>query len=144
MWKENSTLIALFASVFIILGIFWWLNQQGSGVIQDLPKMVSPAPVSQIDESAIKSALVKNYNKPQGDINLAVLEVSGRYAQGVAIFKNDDRVWLWLAYQGDDGNWQLVHDGQGIADCRRLAEVDFPSRLANQCWNKEAEQLLER
>jgi hypothetical protein len=144
MWKENSTLIALFILVFVILGAFWWLNQQDSELGQDLPVMVSPAPVDQIDEAAVKSVLVKNYNKPQGDIDFTVLEVSGCYARGVATFKNDDRVWLWLAYEGGDGNWQLVHDGQGVADCRQLAEVDFPPSLAGQCWDSQAKTIIDR
>lgn len=106
--------------------------------------MVSPTPVSQIDEAAVKSILVKNYNKPQGDIDFTVLEVSGRYARGIATFKDDDRVWLWLAYEGDDSNWQLVHDGQGVANCQRLTEVDFPSSLASQCWNSQTKVIINR
>ncbi len=144
MWEENGTLIALFALVFIILGAFWWFNRQGHELGPALPTTTSPIPSNQIDEIAIRGALIKNYNKPQDDLDCAVLDISGRYARGMATFKNDDRVWLWLAYEDNDDNWQLVHDGQGLAGCRQLKEINFPNQLANECWDKEIERLVTR
>ena len=144
MMKENGTLIALFVLVFIILGAFWWLNRQGYESTSVSLTTISPTPASQINETAIRDALVKNYNKPQDSLNLVPLEVRGDYARGSVIFKNDDRVWLWLAFENDDGDWQLVHDGQGIVSCQHLEEVSFPADLARECFSKEENRLINR
>lgn len=146
MLKENGTLIALFILVFVLLGLFWWFDRQGQSLVPALPTSTpSPAPENGIDETAIKNALLKNYNQSQDRINLLVLETQGRFAQGIVSFFPDERVWLWLAYREDDQQgWLLVHDGQGLPSCQKLAEISFPASLASQCWDQDAGIIVNR
>ena len=146
MLKENGTLVALFVLVFVLLGLFWWFDRQGQSLVPALlTSTPSPAPENGIDEAAIKNALLKNYNQPQDRINLLVLEIQDRFAQGTASFFPDERVWLWLAHQEEpSGDWLLVHDGQGLASCQKLAKVNFPASLASQCWDQDAGLIVNR
>ncbi|MDD3531777.1 MAG: hypothetical protein PHR64_00145 [Candidatus Shapirobacteria bacterium] len=139
MLKENGTLVALFILVFVILGLFWWFDRQGQSLIPALlTSTPSSTPKDEIDETAIKDALLKNHNQSQDRINLVVLKIEGNFAQGIATFSGDERVWPWLAHQKEaGGDWILVHDGQGLPVCQELTEFNFPSGFAGQCWDQD-------
>ena len=146
MLKENGTLVALFILIFVLLGLFWWFDRQGQSLIPALlTSTPSPVPENGIDETAIKNAILKNYNQPQDRINLLVLEAQDRFAQGIVSFFPDDRVWLWLAHQEElSGDWLLIHDGQGLPSCQKLAKISFPASLASQCWDQDAGLIVNR
>ncbi len=146
MLKENGTLIALFVLVFLILGLFWWFDQQNQSLMPGLlTSSLSPTPKETINQEAIKAALVKNYNQPEGKLIVKVAEVGDLFARGTVKIASDDRVWLWLAYQDQSlQDWVLVHDGQGLADCQKLTEINFPVNFAGQCWDEDKETIIDR
>lgn len=144
MLKENGTLITLFVLVFVMLALFWWFGQQGQTLTPQPLASPSPSPIT-IDKEALKNDLLKSYNKSADSINLVVTEVQGDFARGTVRFASDSRVWLWLAYREKDSkDWRLVHDGQGLPVCQSLAKVDFPTDLAGQCWDSQAEAISDR
>ncbi len=146
MLKENRTLIALFALVFLILGLFWWFDQQNQSLIpESLTSSSSPTPEETINQEAIKAALVKNYNQPEGKLIIEAVEVRGSFARGIVKIAPDDRVWLWLAHRDQSlQDWVLVHDGQGLVDCQKLTEINFPVNFAGQCWDEDKETIIDR
>ncbi|MDD3679314.1 MAG: hypothetical protein PHX72_00405 [Candidatus Shapirobacteria bacterium] len=145
MMKENGTLITLFVLVFLILGIFWWLNRQGEDLTPTLLTTTSSTPAVETDETAIKNDLLKNYNQSQDKMEFNLLEVVNNYARGLVSFSEDSRVWLWLAYREQESEqWRILHDGQGLVGCQVLEQADFPSSLAAECWDQERNQLVTR
>ncbi|MGI6278734.1 MAG: hypothetical protein ACOYJ8_02950 [Patescibacteria group bacterium] len=146
MLKENGTLVALFVLVFLILGLFWWFDQQDQSLMSGLlTSSLSPTPKETINQEAIKIALVKNYNQPEGKLTIKVLEVKGSFARGTVKIASDDQVWLWLAYQDQSlQDWVLIHDGQGLADCQKLTEISFPVNFVGQCWDKDKGAVVDR
>jgi hypothetical protein len=146
MLKENGTLIALFVLVFLMLGLFWWFDQQNQSPIPRLlTSSLSPTPEKPINKEAIRAALIKNYNQSEEKLIIKVSEVKGLFARGTVKTTSSDQVWLWLAYQDQSlPDWVLVHDGQGLPDCQKLAEISFPVNFVGQCWDEDKEAVVNR
>ncbi|HUW21477.1 MAG TPA: hypothetical protein VMW41_02295 [Candidatus Bathyarchaeia archaeon] len=111
-----------------------------------LPSLTATISSEKPEESAleqIKQAFAQKYEKPISEIEVTISKDTGIYASGGIKFAGEIGGAMWLAYD-EDGNWQLVFDGQGTVPCSAVDPYDFPIEIVPECWDEEAGKLVTR
>lgn len=82
------------------------------------------------EESGIKAALAKEYDKPVSDITLRNQQISGDFARGGVTIApgGQGEGGMFLAVKKND-EWTLVYAGNGSVDCKAIKEYGFPAPL---------------
>jgi len=95
------------------------VNDKG---VWKVDNVVCPAPSPAVWE-IIREKLAEKYNKPISEVNVSVTRSNASYAAGSVLFGQGGlgEGGLFLATKvGND--WQLVYDGNGSIDCKKMRE----------------------
>jgi len=82
------------------------------------------------EESGIKAALAKEYDKPVSDITLRNQQISGDFARGgVTIAPGGQGAGGMFLAVKKNSEWTLVYVGNGSVDCKAIKEYGFPAPM---------------
>lgn len=152
-WKSLS-LVLLLVLVALLAGggvYFWTLTKTQVPPITrpsptpTLAPTATPALVSSVksDLEQIKELFVQKYNKPPGEVMVAINKNTGVQASGSVKFVGEMGGAMWLAAQSE-GIWVLVFDGQGTIPCQKIEPYNFPTDMVPECWDEIKQKLIIR
>lgn len=82
--------------------------------------------------SIIQGLFITKYPENAGDISIDVTHQTADHARGSVSFEEGMAGGLWLATV-IDGQWQIVHDGNGAIPCTLQDDYGFPDEMLADC-----------
>lgn len=93
---------------------------------------------SSVNESSLKTALLKEYTASDGD---QFLTISGDYARASITCNENGPGGAAAFLKKEDGSWKVMFAGQQAPTCEKVDGQGWPSNILAQCIDASAESL---
>ncbi|MBZ9572273.1 hypothetical protein KJA15_03010 [Patescibacteria group bacterium] len=96
-------------------------------------------------EELIQKLFAEKYNKKMAEITININQETEGHLRGGVVFQpgGPENSGMFLAAKVD-GDWELVHDGQGAILCSAIEPYNFPVDMVIECFDEEAGKVKDR
>lgn len=96
-----------------------------------------PAEVEEAEDQTmlIKQAFSDKYGNPVNEVSVEISSSTDTHMRGVVKIGPPGTIsgGMFLAAKVN-GEWMIVHDGQGVYTCAEVAPFNFPEEMINDCY----------
>ncbi len=107
-----------------------------STAIAGLQATASAVPATPDDTEALRQALLARLGWPADQLSFSVGEFRGQYATGALNRVNETSGAAWFAVRSN-GQWVILHIGQGIPCCAELEPFNPPTDWISHCIDSD-------
>ncbi len=129
--KMKNIIIGLIFGLIIAMWAFYFFSKKTTLITDNIPTKTIDS-----DETLIKKALAKKYQKDLSEVDFSLSKNEGTHASGGVKFAGEI-AGAWVLAAKKDNQWIIVQDGNGTISCELVSPYNFPPSIVSECVDKD-------